>query len=100
LQAFSIVQNWVLATIVVLLLLAAGSTLFLVHPPASAEGGSAPADQVTPSGAPWYLGAATTQQATAQEIDAEFYVPQGMPRVADTYYPLIASAFDSNSSYD
>lgn len=93
-------QNWVLATIVVLLLLAAGSTLFLVHPPASAEGGSAPADQVTPSGAPWYLGAATTQQATAQEIDAEFYVPQGMPRVADTYYPLIASAFDSNSSYD
>jgi hypothetical protein len=91
---------WVLAAAVVLLLLVAGSTLSLVRPPASAEDSSAPTDQITPSGAPWYLGAATTQQATAQEIDAEFYVPQGMPRVADTYYPLIASAFDSNSSYD
>ncbi len=93
-------QNWVLATVVVLLLLVAGSTLFLLHPPASAEDSSAPTDQVTPSRAPWFLGAVTTQQATAQEIDAEFYVPQGMPGVADTYYPLMASAYDSNSSYD
>lgn len=89
-----------LAPALALFLLLLASTLVLAHPPASAGNISASSVQATASKAPWFLGAVTTQQATAQDTVAEFFIPQELPSVADTYYPLIMSAYDSNSSYD
>ncbi len=83
-----------------LFLLIAGSAILMLHSPGFAMDLRASSSEPKPSAARWYLGAVTTQQTEAQEVGAEFYVPQGLPSVADTYYPLILSAFDSNSSYD
>jgi hypothetical protein len=84
--------------VLILLLLVAGSVVLLSHSPASGVVVTHVDQASTVS--PWFLGTVTTQQATAQEVGGEFYVPKESPSVADTYYPLLLSVYDSNSSYD
>ena len=84
--------------IIALILVLIGSVVLISRSPAPGTGATYEYQASRVSA--WYLGVVTTQQTTAQEVGAEFYVPEDAPSVADTYYPLLLSVCDSNSSYD